>query len=241
MLADTSSKSQTHIRVNINLADCTLSSLSQLILWDTDSILQVTTVCIDNLNILRYNRGCTMENDWEVWQSLLNLCQNIKPQLWWNQYTISISGALSWGEFESTMAGTYCNSKRVYASAGNEFLYLIRLGVSSILSIYVNIILDASQLAKLTFNNYAMLMGIFYNLPGQLNILLKGISRSINHYRSEATIDAALAGLEIRTVIEMHCDRNINYLNSSLNEMHEVLMLSVFSSTSRGLENNRRI
>ena len=105
VLADTSSKSQTHIRVNINLADCTLSSLSQLILWDTDSILQVTAVCIDNLNILRYNRGCTMENDWEVWQSLLNLCQNIKPQLWWNQYTISISGALSWGEFESTMAG----------------------------------------------------------------------------------------------------------------------------------------
>ena len=61
MLTDTSSQTQTKIRVNVDLADCTLSCLTKLFFRNTDGILQSAAVSVDDLNVFLRNRRRSMK------------------------------------------------------------------------------------------------------------------------------------------------------------------------------------
>ena len=240
MLTDTSSKSQTQIGVNINLANCAASCLAELILWNTNSISQVAAILINNLYILWNYRGCTVENDWEVRQLLGNLLQNIETELRWYQNALCIAGALCRSELESAVAGADSNSQGINASTLNEFLYLIRAGVSSIMCLYLYVILNAGQLAQLALYYYATLMSILYYLLGNLNVLLERTSRAIDHNGSETTVDAGLTSLEICTMIQMESYWQVRMnLQSSLYQMYQILMVCILASTSGALEDYR--
>ena len=54
-LANSGSKCQTRVRVNVDLTNCTCSSLTQLLLWDTYCIWQLATVGVDDVHILLRN------------------------------------------------------------------------------------------------------------------------------------------------------------------------------------------
>ena len=55
VLADSSSHSQTRVRVDVNLANSALRSLTQLLLGDTYCIGQLTAVGIDGINLVLRN------------------------------------------------------------------------------------------------------------------------------------------------------------------------------------------
>ena len=52
VLTDGSGHGQTRVGVDVNLADSTLRSLTQLLLGDTDSGLEVTTVLVDGVDLV---------------------------------------------------------------------------------------------------------------------------------------------------------------------------------------------
>ena len=106
-LTNASSKGKTRVRVDVNLTNSTLSSLTELILWDTYSVWQLTTVFVDDVNILLRNRRRTVENDWEAWELLLNSCENVESQ-WRRNQTASlwVTCTLLWSELVSTMRST---------------------------------------------------------------------------------------------------------------------------------------
>ena len=54
-LTNTCCESKTRVRVDVNLANCALRSLSQLLLWDTNCIWQLTTELVDDINLLLRN------------------------------------------------------------------------------------------------------------------------------------------------------------------------------------------
>ena len=80
-LADTCCQAQTKVRVDVNLADCRSGSLTQLILRNTDSILQSSAVLVDDLYILLRYAGSAVKNDRESRDLLLDLMQDIETKL----------------------------------------------------------------------------------------------------------------------------------------------------------------
>lgn len=64
-LANTSGEGETRVGVDVDLADSTLGSPAELILWNTDSVWQFTTVLVDDVNILLWNRRRTVKNNWK--------------------------------------------------------------------------------------------------------------------------------------------------------------------------------
>ena len=69
------------VRVDVNLADCRSGSLTQLILRNTDSILQSSAVLVDDLYILLRYAGSAVKNDRESRDLLLDLMQDIETKL----------------------------------------------------------------------------------------------------------------------------------------------------------------
>ena len=55
VLADSSSHSQTRVRVNIDLANCALRSLAELLLGDTYCVGQLATELVDGVNLVLRN------------------------------------------------------------------------------------------------------------------------------------------------------------------------------------------
>ena len=92
VLTDRSSHSQTDVRVNVDLAYSQLSSLTQLIFRNTDSIRHVAAVGVDDLYEFLRNRGGTMQNDREARQTLDALFQNVETQRRRNEDAFFIAG-----------------------------------------------------------------------------------------------------------------------------------------------------
>ena len=86
-----------------------------------------------------------------------------------------------------------------------------------------------------------MLMCISNDFLRALDVLFELVLGAIEHYGREAIIDAGLAGLEIRTMIEVQSDRNIVDLEGCLDEVTEIRALSVLACASGSLEDNRGI
>ena len=106
-LTNTSSVSQTRVRVDVDLADSALSSLAELILWDTNSVGELPSVFVDDVDILLRNRRRAVKNDWEARELLLDLCQNVECQWRRNQTAcLRVTCALLGLELVSTVRST---------------------------------------------------------------------------------------------------------------------------------------
>ena len=103
VLADTSRHSETQIGVDVDLADCGLSGLAELVLRNADSIVELAAVLVDDLDVLRDNRGCAMENDRELRDLLLDLCEDVETELRRYENAVSIARALLRFELECAM------------------------------------------------------------------------------------------------------------------------------------------
>ena len=72
-------------------------------------------------------------------------------------------------------------------------------------------------------------LSLIHIFAGQSDVLFEGQVGAVDHDGGKATVDAALAGLEIGAVIQMHNDRQIGVLNSSLDQLHQVYVLGVLA------------
>ena len=105
-LAHGSGHSQTAVRVDVDLANGALSSLAQLILGNTDSILQGTTELVDDLYILLGNRRRTVQYDGEARELLLDLSQDVETQFGRYEDTLLVARALLGLELVGTVRST---------------------------------------------------------------------------------------------------------------------------------------
>ena len=99
--------------------------------------------------------------------------------------------------------------QRVAAGLGHELLDLLGAGVGSLVSGDLDLVLDAGQSAQLGLDHNAVIVGILHDLLGDLDVLGKGLAGSVDHDGGEATVNAALAGLEVRAVVQMQNDGDI--------------------------------
>ena len=144
-------------------------------------------------------------------------------------------------ELERAVGGADGDGQRVYAGALGKFLNLIRIGVGGVLGLNLNLILNAGQTAQLALNGNVAVVSILNNLAGQSDVLFEGQVGAVDHDGGKATVDAALAGLEIGAVIQMHNDRQIGVLNSSLDQLHQVYVLGVLARARGYLQDQRSI
>ena len=91
ILADSSSHGQTRIRVDVDLADCTLRSLAELLFGNTYCVGQVTTELVNGVHLVLRNRRRTVEYDGESRKLLLDLCQHVECE--WGGTSLPVFGS----------------------------------------------------------------------------------------------------------------------------------------------------
>ncbi len=171
ILTDGSGHGKTRVRVDVDLADSTLRCLAELLLRNTYSVGQVTTVLVDRVNLVLWNGRRAVEHDGESRKLLLDLSQHVESEWRRNELTgLRVTCALLGLELISTMRSTDGDSKRVAACAGSEVNHLLGLGVVAYLR--GNLILNTSEDTELTLYGNIILVCILYNLTGDLDVLL---------------------------------------------------------------------
>ena len=82
-------------------------------------------------------------------------------------------------------------------------------------------------------------MRVLNDLLGDLDVLGKGLGGGVDHNGGEAAVDAALAGLKVRAVIEVQHDGDVGAaLHGGLDELDEVGMVRVGAGALGNLKNN---
>ena len=235
-LADSGGHGKTAVGVDVDLADCALGGFAELILTDTDGVFQSAAVFVDDLDHVLRNAGGTVENDGESGDALLDLVEDV-------QTDFRIVAGL---EFVSTVAGSDSDGKAVNAGAFDEVLDLFRTGVGVVLAL--DVVFDPGENTELTFDGDIVLVGELNDFAGTGNVLFVGQVAAVDHDRGETELDAALAGLEVRTVVEVQNDRNtlaagqlLGVLDRALGEVAEQSLVGVFTRTLGDLEDHRRL
>ena len=100
VLADGAGHGKTQVGVNVDLADSHGSSLTELLLGNTNCIGHCAAVLVDHLNVLLRYGGRTVENDGETRQTLGDFLENVEPQRRRNQNALFVPGALLGSELE---------------------------------------------------------------------------------------------------------------------------------------------
>jgi len=237
VLTDSSSHGETTIRVDVDLADSALDSLTDLVLGDTDGVLDLATILVDGLNVLLRNRRRTVENDGEAGDALLDLVEDIETEV----------GLGARRELDDTVAGTDGDSEGVDASALDEVDNLVGVGV--VAGLGLDIILDTSKDTELTLDGDVVLMSVLDNLLGEGNVLLIGKSRAIDHDVAEAAGNAVDAELVAVTMVKVESDGDtlvlrvdlLGVLNSTLGHVTKKSLVSIGTSTTRNLEDDRAL
>jgi len=237
VLTDSSSHSETTIRVDVDLANSALDSLTDLVLRNTNGVLDLATVLVDGLNVLLRNRRRTVENDGEARDAGLDLVEDIETKV----------GLGARRELDNTVAGADGDSKGVDTSALDKVDDLIGVGVVAGLSL--DIILDTSKDTELTLDSDVVLMSVLDDLLGKSDVLLIRKSRAIDHDIAEAAGDAIDAKLVAVTVIKVESDGDtlaisrdlLGVFNSTLSHVTEEGLVGISTSTTRNLKDNRAL
>ena len=123
-----------------------------------------------------------MENDGEAGELLLDLMEHVESEWGRNELAgLWIAGALLGLELVSAVAGADRDSEGVATCACSEVDHFLRLGV--VANLRGNLILYASEHTQLTLYGNIVLVGIFNYLTRDLDILLVGERRAVEHYR----------------------------------------------------------
>ena len=187
-----------------------------------------------------------MENDGEAREFLHDSIENVECQWGRNEAaSLGVNGALLAGELISTVRSTDRDSERVATGAGSEINYLFRLGVMALCCAYF--VFYTSEYTELCLYRYIELMSIFNHFLSEGNVLLIRQVRTIDHHRREAEINAALAGLEAITMIQVKHNLRmlptelLSILYCTLSHVAEQGLVSILASTLRNLKDNRAL
>ena len=93
---------------------------------------------------------------------------------------------------------------------------------------HLYLILNAGQRTKLGLHHHAVIVGILHHTLGDLDVLGEGLGGCVDHHRGKAAVDAALAGLEVGTVVQMQHDGDIGAaLHSGLHQLHQISVVGI--------------
>jgi len=237
VLTDSSSHSETTIRVDVDLANSALDSLTDLVLRNTNGVLDLATVLVDGLNVLLRNRRRTVENDGEARDAGLDLVEDIETKV----------GLGARRELDDTVAGADGDSEGVDASALDEVDNLVGVGVVAGLGLHI--ILDTSEDTELTLNSDIVLMSVLDDLLGESDVLLIRKSRAIDHDIAEAAGNAVNAELVAVTMIKVESDGDalavrrdlLGVLDGTLSHVTQKSLVGIGTSTTRNLQDNRAL
>jgi len=237
VLADGSSHGKTTIRVDVDLADGALHGLTDLVLRDTDSVLDLAAKLVDGLHVLLGNGGRAVENDREARDASLDLVKNVETQV--------RLGARR--ELHNTVARADGDGKRVHTGALDKVDDLV--GVSVVAGLSLHVVLDTGKNTELTLDSDVVLMGIVDNLLGEGNVLLVGESRTVDHDVAEAAGDAVDAKLVAVTVVKVESDGDalavgrdlLGVLNGTLSHVAQKSLVRIGTSTTGNLKNHRAL
>ena len=116
------------------------------------------------------------------------------------------------------------------------------MGVVRLLGRDLHIVLDAGQSAQLGLDHHAVVMGVLHNLLGDLDVLGKGLAGGVDHDGGEAAVDAGLAGLKVRAVVQMQRDGDVGALDDGgLHQLHQIGVVGVGPGALGHLEDQRSI
>ena len=166
-----------------------------------------------------------MQHDGETGQALGDFLQNVEAQL---------GLAL---ELEGAVAGADGDGQAVAAGAGRELLDLLGAGVAGILGGHLHVVLHAGQAAQLGLDGHVAVVRVLDDLAGQGDVLLKGQVAAVDHDAGEAAVDAALAGLKVGAVVQMHHDGQVGIRDGGLDHLHEVDVLGILARARAHLQN----
>ena len=155
-----------------------LGGHAQLVFRNAHGVGHLAAVLVDDLHKFLRHGGSAVQHDGEAGQALGYLVQDVKAQRRRHEDALLVAGALCSGELISAVAGADGNGQRVHAGAGDEFLDLFGTGIGGILCGHLDLVLHAGQRAQLALDHNAVIMGVFDNLLGQRNVVLKGLGWS---------------------------------------------------------------
>ena len=150
-----------------------------------------------------------MQHDGEAGQTLGDLLQNVEAQRRRNEDALLVAGALLGLELVSAVAGADGDGQGVAAGLGDELLDLFGMGVGRLVRGDLDLVLDAGEGAELGLDHHAVVVGVLNDLLGDLDVLGKGLGGGVDHDGGEAAVDAGLAGLKVRAVVQVQHDGDV--------------------------------
>ena len=225
VLADLAGEGQAQVAVNVDLADGHAGSLAQHFLGHALRAGHVAAVLVDHVHIAGDDAAGAMQHDGEAGQALGDFLQNVEAQM---RLALKLEGAV---------AGADGDGQAVAAGTGGELLDLFGAGVAGVLGGDLHVVLDAGQAAQLGLDGHVAVVRILDDLAGQGDVLLKGQVAAVDHDAGEAAVDAALAGLKVGAMVQMHHDGQIGVLNGGLDHLHEVDVLGILARARAHLQN----
>ena len=228
VLTDRGSQAEADVGIDVDFADAHAGSLAEHVFRHAAGAADIAAVLVAELHKFLGHGGGAMQDQGVVGQLLADGFQpgEVKVRL-----ALELVGA---------MACADGNGQRVAARFFNKVHSLIgiREGMLGILYVFLN----AGQLAKLGLYPDTAGMGVFHNLLGNGDIFLVRQGGTVDHDGGEAAVDAVLAHLKGRTMVQMDADRNAGVLNQgSLDQLHDVDLAGIFSGAGRNLQNHRRL
>ena len=195
-LADGGGHGETAIAVDVDLADGALRGFAELVFADADGVFQFAAVLVDDLHeILRDGAGA-VEDDREAGDALFDFVEDVQTDL-------RIVAGL---ELVGAVGRADGDGQGVDASALHEFFDFFGLRVDVLRGF--DVVFLAGEDAEFAFDRHIVLVGVFDDLRGLGAVFVKRQLGTVDHDGGEAVVDAALAGCEIRAVVQMQADRD---------------------------------
>ena len=141
-------------------------------------------------------------------------------------------------ELEGAVAGADRDGQGIHAGALYKILHLSGVSVRSVGGADIDGVLDAGQTAKLRFHGYVPGMGVVSDLFCQLHVLLIGQMRAVDHHGGEAAVDAVLAQLEGRAMIQMERDGQAGFNFGGLYQLGQIGVVGVLTGAGGHLKNH---
>ena len=133
MLSDPCRKAETQIGINVDLTYGRLGSLAKHIFRNTDCVIKLTAISINDIYILGQYRRSSVKHDRESGKPSGYFLQNIKAKL----------RLLAGFEFVCAMACSDCDCQGINACPVHKILNLIRLCIGFGTMFHLNVILNA--------------------------------------------------------------------------------------------------
>ncbi len=228
VLTDRGSQAEADVCINVDFADAHAGSLAQHVFRHAAGTADIAAVLVAELHKFLGHGGGTMQDQGVVGQFLADGFQPGEVEV---RLALELVGAVACADG---------NSQRVAACLFDKVHSLVGIG-EGMLGI-LHMFLNAGQLAKLGLYPDTAGMGIFNDFLGDGDIFFVGQGGTVDHDGGKAAVDAVLAHLKGRAVVQMDADRDAGILDQGcFDQLHDVDLAGIFSGASRNLQNHGRL